>query len=56
MDAITTAGLEESPRGVAQPDMRKLRFKAIREALFRQDATDSEREDALEALAELSKD
>lgn len=54
LEVITTAGL--GPVISSPENPRKARFRAIREALFKQDATDDEREDALEALTELSKE
>ncbi len=52
MNVITTAGLDVSP----PTDTKRERLKVIRQALFKQDATDDEREDALDALTELSKE
>lgn len=49
---ITTAGASpEQPRNARRDAVR-----LVREALFKQTATDEDRDDALEALIELSKE
>lgn len=52
MEPITTAGLEAGPPSNPRRDL----IKSIRAVLRRQDATEDEDVDALEALLELSKE
>jgi len=49
---ITTAGVSTTPVKASRRDAVRL----VREALFKPDATDDDRDDALEALVELSKE
>jgi hypothetical protein len=49
-----TAGLDSS--AVPQVNPRRELIKSIRSVIRRQDATDDEMDDALEALVELSKE
>lgn len=52
-EPILTAGRDEAP---AQSDPRKNAIRHIRTTLRKADATDTEVDDALEALLELAKD
>jgi hypothetical protein len=51
MDIITSAGLVSAP-----VDLKRAALREIRAVLRRQDATDTEIEDALESLVELAKE
>lgn len=55
MEAIFTAGLDSLAPPV-QTNPKREAIKTIRAVIRRQDATDDEVDDALEALVELSKD
>jgi hypothetical protein len=55
-DIITTAGLEAAFSSDTRVNRRKEAIKEIRSKLRRQDATDDEWDDALDALIELSQD
>lgn len=55
-DIITTAGLETAFSNDTRVNRRKEVIKEIRSKLRRQDATDDEWDDALDALIELSQD
>lgn len=54
MDIITTAGMESQPAQATNP--RRELIKGIRAVLRRQDASEDEDVDALEALIEMSKE
>lgn len=54
LEAIVTAGQDNPAQ--APPDPRRELIKSISKVLRRADATESEHEDALEALVELSKE
>jgi hypothetical protein len=57
-ELIKTAGLGTPARGLspAAPSARRAAIQLVRQALRKQDATDDEVDDALEALIELAKD
>jgi hypothetical protein len=55
-DVIKTAGLQEAVAAQASASPRREAIRLIRSTLRKQDASDEEVDDALEALLELAKD